>query len=474
MIFDKEYPATHSMSTAWYMVDADGNVGLMNFDDNGPVPEFNQVSPEATLTNLVFGQEFSSEYICEGIHLNADQIHELLGAPRKPENISYWFQVCLAVVPEYTAEFLSLCKNNDITCQGCVSPDMNLYFVDAFDCIDNNRIKVGSTLDKMMKANMIKAIYQVPELDVDSIYDPTAKSVVFTKDFENTPYYIYCQSYWTSELQHRMNIPLNPVKITQIDGIYHKKLLYLPIRFKDAEDLQIAQWFVCKSSDSELVINNAGYSLFPIDKHSNKYCLTSPFLFDFYEYCPYKKSYQCNSCTRDCVSTVRQINSLTPNILYVVPPTINHNDLNLPDSLQELKDKVAVFSYIPKFPYKLPRYWMEINSIKDQMTVDNLSSILSSSKAWFEKVVHTINPQVIIINDEALSILSSVFPIVNNEILIDNSKYPIFKESTLMENNEYIVCLAKMPYRGQLFRMTYTESEVNDLKQNGNAFEIKW
>ena len=56
MIFDKEYPATHSMSTAWYMVDADGNVGLMNFDDNGPVPEFNQVSPEATLTNLVFGQ----------------------------------------------------------------------------------------------------------------------------------------------------------------------------------------------------------------------------------------------------------------------------------------------------------------------------------------------------------------------------------------------------------------------------------
>ena len=34
----KEYPATHSMSTAWYCVDEDGNVGIFDIDDNGPVP----------------------------------------------------------------------------------------------------------------------------------------------------------------------------------------------------------------------------------------------------------------------------------------------------------------------------------------------------------------------------------------------------------------------------------------------------
>ena len=38
MITDKEYPATHSMSTAWYCADEDGNVAIIDFDDNGPVP----------------------------------------------------------------------------------------------------------------------------------------------------------------------------------------------------------------------------------------------------------------------------------------------------------------------------------------------------------------------------------------------------------------------------------------------------
>ena len=38
MKIDKEYPATHSMSTAWFAVDKDGNVAIMDYDDNGPVP----------------------------------------------------------------------------------------------------------------------------------------------------------------------------------------------------------------------------------------------------------------------------------------------------------------------------------------------------------------------------------------------------------------------------------------------------
>ena len=39
MKIDKEYPATHSMDTAWYCVDEDGNVGIFQIDENGPVPQ---------------------------------------------------------------------------------------------------------------------------------------------------------------------------------------------------------------------------------------------------------------------------------------------------------------------------------------------------------------------------------------------------------------------------------------------------
>ena len=31
MLHDKEYPATHSMDTAWYIADEDGNVGWTDF-----------------------------------------------------------------------------------------------------------------------------------------------------------------------------------------------------------------------------------------------------------------------------------------------------------------------------------------------------------------------------------------------------------------------------------------------------------
>ena len=33
----KEFPATHSMDTEQFIADADGNIALFDFDDDGPV-----------------------------------------------------------------------------------------------------------------------------------------------------------------------------------------------------------------------------------------------------------------------------------------------------------------------------------------------------------------------------------------------------------------------------------------------------
>ncbi|MDE6652625.1 MAG: hypothetical protein K2K08_09545 [Paramuribaculum sp.] len=474
MITDKEYPATHSMATAWYMVDSEGNVGLMAFDDNGPVPAFNSVEPDLYIPTLAFGEGFSADEKCEGIHLNLSQIHEICGEPKNPDDIEMWSRIALAIKNEYTSRFLLLCDNGDITNYGCISPEMNLFYVDAYDCIDSNKnnIIVGSTLDKMIKTGMIEAIYQIPEWEVNSEYDQITESVVFTKNFENAPYYIYCQPYWTSEPQHRMNTPSTPVKVEQIDEESRKRLLHVPVRFKDEEDIQIAQWFVCNSNDPELAVNNAGYSLFPIDKHTKRYCLTNPFLFDFFEYCPSKLNYGCSGCSRDCASTIRYIGSLEPTILYVVSPTRGFSVINQLEQLQDIQEKIAVFSYIPKFPYKKTKHWMSIDSVKNQMTKNVLIALLSSSRAWFENIVKTINPKVIIIENEALSVFASVFPVVHNEVIINNIGYSIFNKKSINENIELIKSLAKSPYQGEIFKMTYTKQEVEDLKRDGKVFKI--
>lgn len=468
---DKEYPATHSMSTSWYMVDADGNIGIMEFDDNGPVPKGVTVETYDRAADMVFGQGFTQDGTCKGIHLTEDQIHELLGQPVLQNNVASWSDVCLAIDPDRVNDFLELCKNKDFSIYGCISSDLNLYYVDAFDCLDDNwEIIKDSTLDKILKAGMIKGIYNVPRLEMDSEYDGKTDTVKFTKDFDNSPFYLYKQAYWTNYLQHRMNIPVNPVNVSQIDNELHDKLLHVPFRFKDTEDMQIAQWFVCSSHADVIVIDNAGYSLFPVDKQDERYCLVDPFLFDFYDYCPDMGYYKCKKCNLDCASTTRYVNTLTPTVLYIASPAADSNLYDLLNLPPEIKIRLAIFSYIAKFPHKVPGSWIyEIDRVKKYMTEEALSSLLSFSRGWFEEVVRTINPQVIVIDDEALSVFSSVFLVADNKVLINNTSYPILKASSVNDNQERIIALANAPYRGKIFPMTYTKQEVENLKGEGRV-----
>ena len=75
MLIDKEYPATHSMTTAWYMVDDDGNIAIMQADDNGPVPF--GVMPEGFASNILFGEGLDENEKCGPIELTKEQIEQL-------------------------------------------------------------------------------------------------------------------------------------------------------------------------------------------------------------------------------------------------------------------------------------------------------------------------------------------------------------------------------------------------------------
>ena len=76
MRIEKEYPATHSMATTWYCVDEDGNVGIFDIDDNGPVPvgEYKQNCVEE-----VFYEDFShDDPQYKSLHLRQEQIPQML------------------------------------------------------------------------------------------------------------------------------------------------------------------------------------------------------------------------------------------------------------------------------------------------------------------------------------------------------------------------------------------------------------
>lgn len=60
MIKGKEYPATHSMWTAWFAIDEDGNVAIMECDDNGPAPV--GVLTDETSDSLLYDTLTSKEH----------------------------------------------------------------------------------------------------------------------------------------------------------------------------------------------------------------------------------------------------------------------------------------------------------------------------------------------------------------------------------------------------------------------------
>jgi hypothetical protein len=83
------------------MSDEDGNVGIMEFNENGPVP---WGIGDYDLTALVLGVEDGLK-----IDLTDEQIFELLGEPYPKDKISWSFCI-IQIDPSRTDEFLRIVK----------------------------------------------------------------------------------------------------------------------------------------------------------------------------------------------------------------------------------------------------------------------------------------------------------------------------------------------------------------------------
>ena len=134
MKIDKEYPATHSMSTSWYIADIDGNVGILDYNENGPVPwETEQSDTES----LVYGHcenYDTKDYI--RIDLTDDQIDDLMENPHHPKDEDLWFNCIFEIDLEQETDFLELAKSPDVEIELCISKERGLYYVDIYDCTE--------------------------------------------------------------------------------------------------------------------------------------------------------------------------------------------------------------------------------------------------------------------------------------------------------------------------------------------------
>lgn len=244
----KEYPATHSMSTAWYIVDDDGNVGIVDYNENGPVPWGVE---QTGIDELIWGHEENYK-LKERIKFNLteEQIYEAVGKPLKPQECDYWLDIAIRIDINRQDEFDKLSENEDFEIDVCISKELGFYKLDTYHSVFKDddstsgsweNLRSNSTLKKMIDENLILEVFKLSEYDIFDEYDKEKDDYIYTKDFETAPYYIYKQPYWNKFLCKKLCEPNHPVKVEQIPEFFRYRLHHVNGNFKKLDYIQIAK-----------------------------------------------------------------------------------------------------------------------------------------------------------------------------------------------------------------------------------------
>lgn len=469
----KEYPATHSMSTAWYMVDEDGNVGIMDFNENGPVPWL--ANQQFGAEDLVFRYHDYNNDTTLGIKLYDDQIDDLIEDPHSPEEEEYWCDCVIQIDLKQEKEFLKLAQNKDFEIEMCISKIRGLYLIEADTsiCIDNGENHEKRTsLNLMIDNKMITKVYHIKDFWMTD--DWNNGEIVHTKNFSSAPYYLYHQPYWTEHLPKCMNTPKNPVKFDQLPPELQQLTLKIPVKFGENETFQIDRWHPCDThgDNKYILFEGCEYTHHWSGDAYRRDIFISPN--DFVNYCSQKKRYECVECSSCCHTC--PIGRYTHEPTVIVVKDLFDTDISSLLSSDIIHRCCIELPYLPKIPIQIPvethdksdsKYKTNISAaeIKERINRDLLKELFQKNYQWLEETILRFNPHVIILSDQIIDIISSVFQIDHEQIEIGGLRFPLCLISKVEENRSEIERLAQQTYRGKNIPYSIPMKEMEQIKK---------
>lgn len=475
---NKEYPATHSMSTAWYVADEEGNVGIIDFNENGPVP---WETEETCVEELVYGHREDKKLYLP-IALTNEQIDDLMENPHSPSEEELWFDCIVQIDTNKEKDFLALSENPDFDICLCISKQRGLYWIDAFDCIVDDDIEQAchiistSTLKKMLDMGIIQIVYKMNNFDMEDDWD--GKEFVHSKRFATAPYYIFHQPYSNSFLPKRMNKPEHPVVIDQFPIELRRRVLKVPLNFKDVESFQIAEWNPCSCMYSEdtQYVDGCRYDLLPMTDGTMAYVNTEivePS--EFLKCCSEKEKYGCSDCKWCCYTNADHCFTNKPTVLMIVNP------LNQFDFWMHIKSDIISWHciwlpFLPRIPLKIPtksgvlssseyESFVSEQEISKHVNQEQLLSFFRNNRKYLEDMIERFNPRVIILCEDTEAFMNSIYTLGTKYIVINGVKYPMYKQNEIEHHREEIERLALLPYRGKVMPHIISVEEMNKIKK---------
>lgn len=459
MKLSKEYPATHSMSTAWYVADADGNVAIIDYNDNGPVP---WETEETCIECLIYGHcenAGTNEYL--SIELSDKQIDDLMEKPHMPEDEDLWCDCVFEIDLEQVDAFLRLAKNSDFTIEKCISKERGLYLV---NCINSSKMKKkkavvikSSSLDRMINEGMIKRIFKTKDFFIRDFWKDG--KLFFDYKFSSAPYFIYKQPYWNELLAERLNIPEHPVKLNQFPESLRKRVPRIPIKFSEYQKFQIAEWHPCDFEyDDEKVVNGCRYGLLTLTDGTKAYVMSDMNEIDFSQYCSEKDIYHCNECSHNCPICLAKVFTDKPTIMMIVSPYSDY-DYNKNIVSDVITQNSIILPFLPRIPKPLGPYATS-GDAKKNISPRILESLYLKNYQYLEDMLARYNPRAVIVDNNASEVLKKKYTFENHILKIANKEYPLFFESDIEQNRKELEYFAELPYQGKTFPHIITVEEM--------------
>lgn len=458
---DKEYPATHSMSTAWYVVDEDGNVGIMDIEDNGPVPwETEQTSTE----ELVFGHEENG--MVQRVDLTDDQILDLIGSPHSPGEEELWFDAAVMIDKRQEQEFLALARSKDIDCS-LLSQKLGLYEIDAYKCLASDEddskdlIIRTSSLWKMLRDKMILKVYRLKDFFVDAVWDDD--KVVYEHNFSSAPYFIYHQSYWNNRLAERINIPDHPVKLDQFPAVFRQRICRIPVRFHDCERFQLAQWAPCDVSGGgvEKHVDGCTYTLLPLTEGGEAFILTDIDQVDFYPFCSERVKHHCRDCSDNCYKCFAHKFTNRPTVMVIVSP-LREYDYDKSVITDIITQHSIIMPFQPRIPVPSSLYMLR-SDVKKKVSQYELEHFFMGSHWYLDYMMRRFRPRVIIIGGDAYVAMRKVYKMSDGLLYSDFESFPFYMETDIEAHRSEIEILARQPYRGKEFPLVISKERMEQI-----------
>lgn len=251
MIIDREYPATHSMSTAWFCADMDGNVAIIDIGDEGPVPVG---CDDAEGVDTFIWYAFSSENKADGIadlNITPEQYESMLMPIKRvdkwEENTITWTEDHAIIEETFQRNFHwhdviikidivnlpflqhVLSMEEYVDDPVCLSRDEGLFFV--------NLITNKDGVDLLEENHVIKAKFKAP-----FFYDEDREPEEIKDIINCFQIFIYHQSDYHYDPAVRLSTPQFPMKVSQLPQRLKDNIFTLPVRFKELEHIQIAEF----------------------------------------------------------------------------------------------------------------------------------------------------------------------------------------------------------------------------------------